>query len=286
MRVMNFQLPQTAIHRRAARRVLLTLLTVVSIPFLAGLGASDQTSAIGAATAERQATPTAGTPAASPSASDAPVPCSVLLGIGEETDACLSVVNALPGPDGIMLSLAGTTSDDLSDLAFGAFVDFFPITPGGTTDVRIMAADGSESLLGESAVALEPGTAYVLVASLQYDAEEPTVTAVPVNLGPLPAGKARVAIHHAVTDAAELALQGVPAPLSDGVDPGASTDGAILDAGSYGVTLVPAGDPEIPLAELTLEIEPGLSYIAVIAGTTGDQSILLLYAAAPVSTTA
>lgn len=223
-----------------------------------------------------------GTPVSTP-AVGADEHCSAVLGVGDPADACVAFVNAVPGSSPVDYTIAGTVDALAPDVAAGEFADFVAV-PGETDlEISVTPGDASDVVLAADTVRLAAGTASVIVLEQQYDQAGPTLLAVPLNLAPLSTGQARVVFHHAVTDAADLSVLGLGTPSDAPILPGETTDPLDVDAGRAAITVVPANDTQQELATLDLSLEPDLSYLVILGGTTGDQSVTVIYAAAPVA---
>ena len=276
--------PPTVERSRGPRwRSLVAVLTLVIA--LATMCQVATTGPTGAVSPVRQATPSGSPPAGTPAASPAPsttAPCSVVLGIGTATDACVAFVNAVPAGDPVSLATSEGPAVLVEALETGEFADFIAVP--GDTDI-ILEATAGDTVLGNVTVRLAAGTAAVIVLEERYDTAGLVFRTVPVDLAPLPAGQARLVFHHAVTDAAELAVLGLDAPSDGAILPGETTGPITVDAGPSTVTVVPANARDQVLANLDLVLEADLSYVVIIGGTTGDQTVVAIYAAAPVDLT-
>ena len=228
------------------------------------------------------ATPT-GTPIATPG-NDADTRCSVILGIGEAGDACVAFVNALLVGDAVDFSVSD--APDASAIAVGAgeYVDFVSVPASDDSTIDVTDTAASEVVITEAALDLAPDTAYVIVLGQVFDESTPALTAVPIDLAPLDADATRIAFHHAVSDADQLSVLGLDAPSGAAILPGETTDPIDLASGDYGIDVVPGNAPDQILATVDIQLESELSYLVIIGGSTGDQTVTGIYAAAPVAT--
>lgn len=246
-------------------------------------GAPAEASAPGPLTlATPAAPPTTGTPAATPS-SGADTNCSVVLGIGAATDACLAYVNAVPESDPVSFIPTSTDNASAEGLGTGEFADFTAAPSTNEFTVQVVADGAPDDVVAEQSFPIEAGIAYVVVLEQRYDESGASLVAVPLNLAPVGEDSSRVAFHHAVTDAAGLSVSGLGAPADPAILPGETTDPVDVAAGTYEVSIGPANDPEQVLATLGVELEPDLSYLVIVGGTTGDDTVTVIYAAAPVA---
>lgn len=202
-------------------------------------------------------------------------PCSSVIGVGSAGDACVAVVNTLAGP--VALGPGASSGLTGGDIPAGAFVDFAAV-PGGDLDPGDLPTTGATDLT------LAGGRAYVLVIGQAYDQLGPSVALAPIDLSRLPEGQSRLAFHHAVTDAADLGFVPDGLPEGSALLPGETTEGIAVASGSVRFDVLPALDRSILLATLTADLEPGISYLVIVGGTTADGSLRVVYAAAPVAT--
>ena len=228
--------------------------------------------------------PAPATPAETP-ARDANAACSIVLGIGDTSSACVAWVNAVPDSDPVSFS-ADQGGSLAEGLAYGDFADFTAVPSTDVLSVQATLDGESDDIVAEASVPLDASVAYVIVLEQRYDGEGSALVAVPLDLGALGNGTARLAFHHAVTDAAGLSVSGLDPPSDAAIAPGETTRPIDVAAGQYAATVTPANDAETTLATLDLELEPDLSYLVIVAGTTGDDSVTVIYAAAPVATPA
>ncbi len=250
-----------------------------SIVFL-GVVAPRPTVAIRQPGASPVATPADMTPIATPRDS-ADTRCSVVLGTGDDGDACIAFVQAIPALDAVDLSLGDAAP--ATGITFGDYVDFIAVASDDDVPVQITDSAAPDLLIADASLDLQPDLAYVVVLEQAYDGDGPTLTAVPIDLAPLGADESRLAFHHAVTDAAQLAVLGLAPPSDEAISPAETTDPITIEAGAFAVEVVPANEPDDVLATLDLQVEPGLSYLVIVAGTTGDQTVQVIYSAAPVA---
>ncbi len=214
--------------------------------------------------------------------STADVRCTEVFGTGDEGDACVAFVHAVPTLEPVDFTLEGGDEAAASDVAFGNFVDFIAVS---TNDVTVEISDTAspDLLITESSLELQPDRAYALVLEQAYNQDAPTVTAVPIDLAPLGPEASRLVFHHSVSDADELSVLGLAPPFDARIAPGATTDPITVDAGASSIDVVPGNERDDVLATLTVQLEPGISYLVIIGGTTSDTPLAVIYAAAPVA---
>ncbi len=234
------------------------------------------------ASQQTAATP-AGTPIATPG-SDADTRCSVVLGIGDEGDACVAIVNAVLLGDAVDFTVPDAADTTATGVGAGEYVDFVAVPAGDESAVEVTDTAAPDVVIADAALDLAPDIAYVIVLEQVYDESTPTLTAVPFDLAPLGTDEARVAFHHAVSDADQLSVLGLDAPSDEGILPGETTDPIDLTGGDYEIDVVPGNAPDQTLATLNVQLEADISYLVIMGGSTGDQTVTVIYAAAPVAT--
>lgn len=284
-------------HRLSHRSIGLgvTVMVALMIAFVApGSGYAQLDTPISVATmVGAQSTPAAastdigtiGTPAAAtPSPSLArSVDCSTVLAIGAATDACVAFVNAVPSSGPVSFTVDGVSNPGAEGVDSGDFADFSAVPTAADLNIQAVVGDAPDEVLAEEIMTLDAGVAYVVVLEQRYDQDGATLVAIPLDLSPPGDGASRVAFHHAVTDAAGLSVIGLDAPSDESILPGETTDPIDVQAGDYELSISPANDQEQVLAGLPLQLESDLSYLVIIGGTTGDQTVTVIYAAAPVA---
>lgn len=271
-------------HRLATRRssTLLTFATII-ITFVLWDGASTQlTTAVQPSGSDLIATPSTATTIASP-ISEVNAPCSVVLETGDVGDSCVAFVQAVPGLDAVDLSIGTGGGATATNVAYGEYVDFIATPTDEDVTVQITNSVSPEALIADESLSLLPDVAYVVILEQAYDEGEPTLSAVPIDLAPLGPEESRLAFHHSVTDADALSILGFASPSDEEITPGATTDQIIVDSGASDVDVVPANNRDDILATLNLQLEPKLSYLLIVGGSTSDQSVSVIYTAAPVA---
>lgn len=263
--------------RRAGLVLTLTAL-LVTPTFVSGFLNADPANA----RQEVGATP-AGTPITTPG-SDIDTRCSVVLGIGDDGDACVAFVNALLPGGAVDFTVADSSRSTATGVGAGEYVDFVPVPADGGSAFEVRDTATPEVVIAEAALELDPDIAYVVVLQQAYDESTPNLIAVPVDLAPLGTDEARIAFHHAVSDADQLSVLGLDGPSDEGILPGETTGSIDLAGGDYGIDIVPGNAPDQILATLDVQLEADLSYVVIIGGSTGDQTLTVIYAAAPVAT--
>lgn len=255
----------------------LALATLLSVP----ASVSGMVPGRGLTSNQSAATP-AGSPVALP-VNGADERCTTVLAIGDDGDACVAFVNALPESDPVDVSLAGVNGSIATDVNTGDYVDFVAVPADDTSTFTAIDSSAPDLVTGEGALSLDPGIAYVVILERAFDASTPSLTAVPLDLAPLGEETARVAFHHAISDAAQISVLGLNAPSDKEIQPGETTTPIDLPAGQLQVDVVPGNAQDVSLATLDLQLEADLSYLVILGGTTGDQTVAIIYAASPVA---
>ena len=146
----------------------------------------------------------------------------------------------------------------LSDVAYGEVSPYLEIEPG-TYRVTITAAGDPETVAFDGDV--EFGSAFYTVAAI---GELGAGTFRPEVL--VDAGSALVRLFHASPDAPAVDVYADDTPLFENVEFGESTDYVAVPAGSYTLSVRPAGDPETTVAAFDVDLELDTAYTANAIG--------------------
>ncbi|WP_254532015.1 DUF4397 domain-containing protein [Natrinema gelatinilyticum] len=146
----------------------------------------------------------------------------------------------------------------LSNVAYGDVSPYLEIEPG-TYTVKITAAGDPGTVAFEGDVTLQPAF-YTIAAIGELGASsfEPLVL--------LDAGSALARVIHTVPDAPTVDIYVEDELLFEGLSFGESTDYAALPAGTFTVSIRPAGDPETTLLSFEAAREIGVAYSAYAIG--------------------
>ena len=216
---------------------------------------------------------------------DAPISLVALNGtdaaefLDVRTQAKVRVVHA--SPDAPLVDVLVNDSIELvGDLAFPQATPVVPVEPG-TYNIKVTVADNPGAIAIEADLTFDAGVAYDVLAIGPLASIAPLV-AIDDNR-PL-ATAAKIRIVHASPTAQDVDIY-VTAPGADitaetpalaGVPFGANTGFLSLDAGSYDVTVVPAGTTDAAIGPATITIDAGGVYTAVARDANGGGAPLNL----------
>lgn len=197
-------------------------------------------------------------------------PATVFITHGIPGDGGFPVDISVTGPGGIRACLPGVT--------FATVAGPWRV-PAGTYRIAIGPAApqacSAAPVLGPLDVPLGGGEDAAIVAHLTADGQ-PTAGKYPVDLRPAGFGKARVNVFHlAAAPAVDIdVLRGGRTALAlTDVDNGDNAS-AGLRAGSYDVTIAPAGVPT-PVFGASLRLRPFVAYVVFAIGSLADGSFTL-----------
>lgn len=212
-------------------------------------------------------------------------PCSEVLGVGAQTDACVRVVQAQPDLPTADVAIAGNVV--APGLAFGQASEFVPVPAGEDLDISAAPAGQPASGGGQKAT-LEAGQAYDVVLYSDSNAATPNPASAgaqfvvaQVDLTPLPENQARVRLIHAASDVGGIDLV-IPGgsedqKLFDNVDKGDSTSYTVVNSGTYPIQVRRNGE-EASIFDAQLEAKAGVVYDIVAFGRedAGTFNVLIL----------
>lgn len=189
-------------------------------------------------------------------------------------DAKVRFVHAIPGAAAIDVYTDGQLT--VSGLEYATATTFASI-PAGDHQLTVTQT-GSTTPLWEQTFSAGAASAQTLVAASPSEA---SFLVFPDDLNPLPLGKARFTIAHAIPGgpAVDLVLAD-GRPVIPGVEAGVPSGTLDIPAMTYDFTVVPAG--EAPANALVvsepLSLSSGTSYTLLVHSTTGSAATLLLAA--------
>lgn len=201
------------------------------------------------------------------------MPCSEVLGVGTDSDACVRIVHAAPdagdvdiyvGDESVVESSApGTATDYLNLSAEEQQIRF--VAAGGSTDDPVI--DLTEEL--------DEGQAYLIVASGSGDEFDGHVFE--VDLAPLTENEARVRAIHLGSDVGDVdvAIAGGPVLFED-LAAGDGSDYAVVDAGSFDIEVRATDDEDLAIVTDGLTVAGATVYDIIAFGSAEDGSLQLL----------
>jgi hypothetical protein len=158
-------------------------------------------------------------------------PCGPLLGLGDESVACVIFVQTLADVQAVDIILDDTPA--ITGLPFGGTSGFVPL-PAGTYDLRITVAGNSASVVAELPnVTVEAGRADEIIIVGQQADSTAAVETLPVDLSPVADGEARLRVYHAIADgpALDIAVASGGEIVVPGVAPLSATEYRSVPAG-------------------------------------------------------
>jgi hypothetical protein len=203
--------------------------------------------------------------------------CGSVLGIGDDTAACIRITNASPDSSGLDVYI--NDSLVIQNLAFGASTEFAPIPSGDDATVKITATGGSlDSPMLDDNIDLDTGQAYELLAV--NNADDLELMSADVDLSPAPAGQARVRAIGASEDAPDFDVDITDGPkLFDGIGFKDTSDNSVVDASTYDLQFKD-GDNVLARVE-DLEVQANTFYELIAVGSTDDGTFQIIELTAP-----
>lgn len=224
---------------------------------------------MGSATAAQEASP----------APSGMADCTTALGIGNEGDACVSIVHASPDAPLVDIYVDGELA--LSGLGFGWWSEWVAL-PAGDHQVQVTAADAApDTAVIDATLTLEAGMAYQVAATGFLADITPQVF--PADFSELADDTARVRVAHTVPDApaVDIAVTGGDVLVGNLEFPTAS-DYLEVPAGSYDLEVRVAGTEDVVLPLPGVELEGGTVYDVYAIGTAADGEIFPFVIASPI----
>lgn len=194
------------------------------------------------------------------------------------------VLHASPDAPAVNLNLAGTSTNVVANLAFGALSAPLQVAPG-TVSLDVLVAAGGAFVANYTTPALAAGERYLAIASGYAANPARAFTVLALQDEFAPAAGARVRVLHASPDAPAVDV-GVVAGMSftpvgafSGLAFGNASAGAGLELGAGALTIgVAAAGTTTPVATFDLSLAGGQRAFAVAGGSlaAGGQSFRLL----------
>ncbi|THE66360.1 DUF4397 domain-containing protein [Salinadaptatus halalkaliphilus] len=171
-------------------------------------------------------------------------------------DAAIRVAHFAPDAPAVDVFVDGDRV--LSEFAYADISPYLEIAPG-TYRITITAAGDPQTVAFDGDISVGSGFYTVAaIGELGADTFRPTVL--------VDAGSALVRVAHFAPDAPAVDVLADGEPLFENVAFEESTDYVAVPAGSYELSITPAGDPETVVESTTLELELGTAYTATAIG--------------------
>ena len=190
--------------------------------------------------------------------------CVEALGIGNEGDACISVVHASPDAPNVDIYLDG--EQVLGDLGFGWWSNWLAV-PAGEHQVQVTAAGAApDTAVIDATVTVEEGMGYQIAATGFLAEITPQVY--PIDFRAIEEGNARVNVVHTVPDApaVDVAVTGGDV-LVPGLEFPNASDFLEVPAGTYDLEVRVAGTEDVALPLPGVELNAGSLYNVYAIGT-------------------
>lgn len=194
------------------------------------------------------------------------------------------VLHASPDAPAVNLNLAGTSTNLVANLAFGALSAPLQVAPGAVS-LDVLVAAGGAFVANYTTPALAAGERYLAIASGYAAGPGQGFTVLPLQDGFAPAAGARVRVMHASPDAPAVDVGTVagasftPVAAFSGLAFGNASAGAGLELGAGALTIgVAAAGTTTPVATFDLSLSAGQRAFAVAGGSlaAGGQTFRLL----------
>lgn len=199
--------------------------------------------------------------------------CATALGIGNEGDACISVVHSSPDAPLVDIYVDGELA--LSGLGFGWWSNWIAV-PAGEHRVQVTAnGTPADAAVIDATLTLEADTAYQVAATGFVAEIAPQVYQADVS--ELADDTARIRVVHTVPDApaVDIAITGGDVLVSGLEFPNAS-DYLEVPADAYDLEVRPTGTMDVALELPGVELEAGMVYDVFAIGQLGDESLTVL----------
>jgi len=206
-------------------------------------------------------------------------PCSELLQVGQESDACARFVHVSADAGEVDLYVDGTAVAQA--VSYGTATEFTALADGEHQIQIVPTGQPADSAWLDETIQFDGGQAYQFaVAGIaeedDNDDNDLRLIQSEIDLTPLPAGQARVRAIHAVDDAGDVNVAlAAGSNLFEGVGFSDASDYAVVDAGSYDIQVTDADNTELVTAT-GQKLEEGTVNDVFVIGRTADQSVQLL----------
>lgn len=196
--------------------------------------------------------------------------CTAAFGVGNEGDACVSVVHASPDAPNVDLYVDGEVA--LSNLGFGWWSEWVAL-PAGEHQVQVTATgEAADTAVIDATLELEEGKAYQVAATGFVAEIAPQV--VEIDFSNLAEDSARVQVMHAVPDApaVDVALTGGDVLIESLEFPMAS-DTLDVPAGTYDLEVRVSGTEDVVLPMAGTELSANTLYQVYAIGSVDSGDI-------------
>lgn len=194
------------------------------------------------------------------------------------------VLHASPDAPAVNLNLAGTSTNVVANLAFGALSAPLQVAPGAVS-LDVLVSAGGAFVANYTTPALAAGERYLAIASGYAANPVRAFTVIPLQDQFAPAAGARVRVMHASPDAPAVDVGVVagasftPVAAFSGLAFGNASAGSGLELGAGALTIgVAAAGTTTPVATFDLSLSAGQRAFAVAGGSlaAGGQTFRLL----------
>ena len=201
-------------------------------------------------------------------------PCTTLLGIGKDGDACVNILHL--SPDGPAVDIWVNDAKAVENLEFGKTTGYVAL-PAGDHNVKVTPhGEGADKAVIDADVTLDGGQAYEVAAVGKVAEIKPAIF--PVDLAALESmDEAAIRVIHTSPDApaVDIAVKGGDVLIKDLAFPDAS-DYLMVPAASYDLEVRPTGTTDVALDLPGVVLEAGKAYSVYAIGTLADKTLTVL----------
>jgi hypothetical protein len=197
--------------------------------------------------------------------------CASILGVGTLEDGCVRFVHASPDAPPLAIYLDDNNEPYQTGLAFGDTTNFLAL-PEGEHRIRVVLEGAAlEDAVIDTTIGLDARMAIEVTVSNVLESLE--INTYPLNLGPLPAGQARVRVVHLVAGADPIdVLMPDGTLLVEAVGFGEDSESAALPSGPVAVEVIVSGEEEVLVPATRLTFQAGKVYDVVVTGLTDGEA--------------
>jgi hypothetical protein len=192
-------------------------------------------------------------------------------GVGAQSPALVTVVHGIPDAT---VDVYVNDQRVLSEFQFGTVTDPLSLAAGSySVAIRPAGADPASQPILSATAELSAGQNVSLVAHLTADGQ-PALRAFVNDTSPLAAGKARLTVRHTAAAPTVDILAGDARLVTNLSNPDEAK--ADVDAGTYSVSIAPAGQATAVFGPLSLTLNAGTNYIVYAVGSLQQNNFRLL----------